>query len=141
MFAFLIGALCGLRTMTPPALVSWAARFHFLNLESTPLAFLGWEYTPYVLTVCMIGELIVDKLPQTPSRKAPMGFGARMVSGAMCGAALGGLLAGILGAIVGTLGGYELRVRATKAIGGKGLPVALLEDAIAVGGAAWIVFR
>jgi uncharacterized membrane protein len=54
------------------------------------------------------------KLPKTPSRKAPRGFAARLVTGALCGAAfglasqspLGGLLAGVVGSIVGTLGGY-----------------------------------
>jgi len=41
--------------------------------------------------------------------------------------------------VVGTLGGYEIRSRLVKAIGGKDLPIALLEDAIAVGGAILIV--
>jgi uncharacterized membrane protein len=77
-----------------------------------------------------------------------MGFGARIVTGALCGSALGapsdaligGLLAGVLGAVAGTLGGYELRARLARAVG-KDLPVALLEDAIAIGGAFWIVSR
>jgi uncharacterized membrane protein len=66
--------------------------------------------------------------------------------GALCGAALGfqgdalvpGLLAGIVGAVAGTLGGYEARVRLARAVG-KDLPIALLEDAIAVGGAFFLV--
>ena len=94
-----------------------------------------------------IGELINDKLPKTPSRKAPVPFGARVVMGALCGAALGapsqaligGIVAGVLGAVAGTLGGYEARTRLVKATGGKDLPIALIEDAIAVGGAFWIV--
>jgi uncharacterized membrane protein len=73
----------------------------------------------------------------------------RLVSGALCGAALGaasqaligGLLAGVLGAVGGTLGGYQFRARLVKAIGGKDLPIALLEDAIAIGGAISIVCR
>jgi len=71
------------------------------------------------------------------------------VTGALCGAALAaadgaliaGLLAGVLGAIAGTLGGYEFRARLVRAIGGKDLPIALLEDAIAIGGAFLIVSR
>jgi uncharacterized membrane protein len=51
------------------------------------------------------------------------------------------LLAGVLGSIVGTLGGYEFRKRLVKAIGGKDLPIALLEDVIAIGGAFLIVMR
>lgn len=145
--AFLIGVVAGLRSLTAPAVVSWGARLGWLHLQNTWLAFLGFSATPYILSVLAIGELIADKLPATPSRKAPPGFSARIVTGALCGAAiganggglLGGLIAGVAGSIVGTLGGYEFRARLVKAIGGNDLPIALLEDAIAVGGAIWIV--
>jgi uncharacterized membrane protein len=145
-FAFFIGVIAGLRSLTAPAVVSWAARLGWLHLENSPLAFLGAPITPYILTALAIGELIADKLPKTPSRKGPLGFGARLMTGALCGAALGasvqmlgaGLVAGMLGAVAGTFGGYEARMRLSRTIG-KDLPVALLEDAIAVGGAFWIV--
>jgi uncharacterized membrane protein len=142
--AFLIGVIAGLRSMTAPAAVGWAARWGWLHLENTWVAFLGFAATPYILTVLAIGELIADKLPNTPSRKAPLGFGGRIVTGALCGGALGGAgggLVGVLGAVAGTLGGYECRVRLVKATGGNDLPVALLEDAIAIGGAFLIVSR
>jgi uncharacterized membrane protein len=147
--AFLIGVVGGLRAMTAPAAVSWAARLGWLHLENTWLAFLGFAATPYILSVLAIGELINDKLPKTPSRKAPVPFGARIVVGALCGAAIGatsdaltgGLLAGALGGVAGTLGGYEFRARLVRAIGGNDLPIALLEDAIAVCGAFLIVSR
>jgi uncharacterized membrane protein len=147
--AFLIGVVAGLRSMTAPAAVSWAARLGWLHLENTWLAFLGSSITPYILSVLAIGELINDKLPKTPSRKAPVPFAARIVLGALCGAALGatsqaligGLLAGALGGVAGTLGGYEFRARVVKAIGGNDLPIALLEDAIAIFGAFAIVSR
>lgn len=147
--AFLIGVVAGLRSMTAPAAVSWAARLGWLHVEGTWLAFLGYALTPYILSVAALGELVADKLPKTPSRKAPVGFIARIVSGGMCGAAIGasheqlaaGLLAGVLGAIAGTFGGYECRMRLTKAIGGNDLPIALLEDVIAVAGAYFIVSR
>jgi len=147
--AFLMGVVVGLRSMTGPAAVSWAARLGWLHLENTWLAFLGLAATPYIFTVLAIGELIADKLPKTPSRKAPVGFSARIVSGALCGAAIGasnqalmgGLLAGVLGAVAGTFGGYEFRSRLVRAIGGNDLPIALLEDAIAICGAFLIVSR
>jgi uncharacterized membrane protein len=147
--AFLIGVVAGLRALTPLAAASWAARWGWLHLENTWLAFLGFAATPYIFSVLAIGELINDKLPKTPSRKAPPGFIARIVTGAMCGGALGaasqspigGLVAGALGAVAGTLGGSEFRSRLVRAIGGKDLPIALLEDAIAVGGAFLIVSR
>jgi uncharacterized membrane protein len=142
--AFLIGVIAGLRSMVAPAAVSWAARLGWLHLENTWLAFLGFAATPYILTALALGELINDKLPKTPSRKQPIPFIARIVSGALSGAALaasGGLSAGALGGFAGTLGGYEFRARLVKATGGRDLPIALLEDAIAVGGAFFIVSR
>ena len=145
--AFLIGVVVGLRSMTAPAAVSWAARMGWLHLENTWLAFLGFAATPYIFTVLAIGELIADKLPKTPSRKALVGFSGRIVSGALCGAAIGasnqtlmgGLLTGVLGAVAGTFGGYEFRSRLVSVIGGNDLPIALLEDAIAICGAFLIV--
>src|SRR3954447_5547579 len=109
--AFLIGVIAGLRSMTAPAVVSWAARLGWLHLENTSLAFLGFAATPYILTLLAIGELIADQLPNTPSRKAPLGFSGRIVTGALSGAAvgaaggslLGGLVLGVAGAVVGTL--------------------------------------
>jgi uncharacterized membrane protein len=148
-FAFLIGVVAGLRAMTAPAAVSWAARLGWLPLENTWLAFLGFAATPYVISLLAVGELINDKLPKTPSRKAPAPFVARIIIGALCGAAMGvasqafvgGLLAGALGAVAGTLGGYEFRTRLVRATGGNDLPIALLEDAMAIGGALLIVSR
>ena len=147
--ALLIGIVAGLRSMTAPAVVSWAAHLGWLHLETTSLAFLGFAATPYILTVLAIGELVADKVPKTPSRKAPLGFGARMVTGGLCGAALGaasqaligGLAGGVLGAVAGTFGGYEFRSRTVRATGGKDLPIALVEDAIAICGALLIVSR
>jgi hypothetical protein len=69
--------------------VSWAAHLGRLYLGATWLAFLGYAWTPWILTLLAIGELIVDQLPSTPSRTEPLGFGARIVSGALSGAAVG----------------------------------------------------
>src|SRR6476619_1205843 len=100
MLAFLIGVVAGLRSMTAPAAVSWAARLGWLHLENTPLAFLGFAATPYILSLFAIAELINDKLPKTPSRKALAPFSVRVVTGAFSGAALGApsgaLIAGLL---------------------------------------------
>jgi uncharacterized membrane protein len=146
-FAFLIGVVAGSRTFTAPAAVSWATRFQWLHLSGTPLGFLGALAPPLILTLLAIGELIVDQLPNTPSRKAPTGFIARIVSGAFCGAALTltgggvflGLIAGVIGAVVGTLGFSKLRATLAKAFRGRDLPAALIEDACAIAAAVWIV--
>ncbi len=149
LLALFIGVIAGLRSMTAPAAVSWAAHLGWVHVENTWLAFMGFAPTPYIITALAILELIADKLPMTPSRKSPPGFAGRILTGAVSGACLGtsggswiaGLAAGVIGAVAGTLGGYEFRMRVVKATGGKDLPIALLEDAIAIGGALLIVTR
>jgi uncharacterized membrane protein len=144
--ALLIGVVAGLRTFTAPAAVSWAAYLGWLPLGGTPLAFLGYTVTPYVFTILALVELVGDQLPSTPSRKVPMQFTARMISGAFCGAAIGmaggdgiiGLLAGIIGAVLGTYGGHEFRRRLAISFG-RDLPAALVEDAVAIVGALLVV--
>jgi uncharacterized membrane protein len=147
LLALLIGMVAGMRTMTAPTAVSWAAWLGYLNVRGTWLGFLAHAWTPWILTLLAIGELIVDKLPTTPSRKVPLGFGARVVSGALSGAAIstaggetvGGMIAGIVGAVLGTLGGYDFRTR-LAAVLRKDRPAALIEDAIAITTASLIVF-
>jgi uncharacterized membrane protein len=144
--ALLIGVVAGLRAMTAPAAVSWAAHLGYLPLQDTPLAFLGFAYTPYIFTAAAIGELIADKLPQSPNRKVPLQFGTRIISGGLCGAAIGaasgflaaGLAIGVVGAIAGTLGGAAARASLARSLG-RDTPAALIEDAVAVGGAVWII--
>jgi uncharacterized membrane protein len=99
-----------------------------------------------IFTLLALVELVTDQLPSTPSRKVPQQFGARIVSGALSGAVIGtaggtlllGLIAGIVGAVIGTYGGAEVRSRLAGAFG-KDLPAALIEDAVAILGALWIV--
>ena len=113
-----------------------------LDLTNTPLAFLGYAWTPWILTLLALTELVTDQLPTTPSRKVPVQFGARIGSGALSGAAIGaasgvlvlGAVAGIAGAIAGTFAGHAFRARLAK-IFGRDLPAALIEDAIAIGAA------
>jgi len=144
--ALLIGVIAGLRSMTAPAVVSWAARLGGININSSWLAFLGYSWTPWILSIAALGELITDKLPSTPSRKMPPSFAFRIVSGSISGAAIGishgslllGLVGGAIGAVIGTLGGAAARSALAK-IFGKDLPAALLEDAVAIVGAILIL--
>jgi uncharacterized membrane protein len=142
-FAFLLGGVAGLRSMTAPAVVAWAARLGWIHLDGTPLSFLGRPAAAYILTALMIGELIGDKLPMTPSRTKPGPFIARIVTGALAGAALMaglgqrlmlGAIVGACGAVAGTLGGYRARTRLVPALGVRDYVVALAEDVVAVGG-------
>lgn len=144
--ALLLGVIAGLRAVTPAAAVSWAASLGILKLTGTPLGFLGAAATPWILSAIAAGELINDKLPKTPSRKVPIQFGGRIVSGGLAGAAVGlsagallpGLVLGAGGAVVGTLGGAWARGR-LAAVFGRDLPAALIEDVVAVAGAALVV--
>ncbi|WP_331375907.1 DUF4126 domain-containing protein [Sinorhizobium chiapasense] len=144
--ALFIGVVAGLRAMTAPAAASIAAAAGWLPVASSWAAFMGFRFTPYIFGLLALVEYVTDQLPSTPSRKVPQQFGARIVSGGFCGAVIGtaggspvgGAVAGVIGAIIGTLGGYEARKRLGLAIG-KDLPVALLEDLIAILLAFWVV--
>jgi uncharacterized membrane protein len=146
-FAFLIGVIAGLRALTAPAVVAWGAGLGWIPLGGTHLSFMASPWARWTLTVLAVGEIINDKLPKTPSRTVPPQFIARIVTGAFSGAALGmargswvgGLICGAIGAVAGTLGGAAFRSGLVKAVGGKDLPIALLEDVIAIGGALLIV--
>jgi uncharacterized membrane protein len=72
LLAFLIGIVAGMRAMTAPAAISWAAQLGKLSLSGTWLAFLGYAWTPWILTFLAAGELVTDQLPSTPSRTVPI---------------------------------------------------------------------
>jgi uncharacterized membrane protein len=143
--ALLLGVVAGLRTMTAPALISWAAHTGWLDLNGTWLAFVGTTWARWILTLLALVELVVDQLPSTPSRTVPAQFGARIVTGGFSGAAIGaasgstigGLIAGVAGAVIGTLGGRAGRARLAAAFGNDH-PAAFIEDAVAIGAAVLI---
>jgi uncharacterized membrane protein len=135
----LAGVTAGSRVFVALAATSWAARLGYLNLEGSWLAFMGYAWTPWIFTALALVEMVTDQLPSTPSRKVPMQFGARIVSGAVSGATIGvssgfwvaGLVAGVVGAVIGTLGGAEIRSRMAKAFG-RDTPAAFIEDVGAI---------
>jgi uncharacterized membrane protein len=145
LFALLIGVVAGLRALTAPAVVAWAARLDWINLDRTWASWMAHPAMAAILTALAVIELVTDKLPMTPSRTVVVSFLARITLGAFAGAVIGtawgytwsGLGAGAVGAVIGTVGGYGARVRLASATGGHDCSVALLEDAVAVlGGVA-----
>jgi uncharacterized membrane protein len=148
LFAFLMGCVCGLRSMTAPAVVAWGARLGWLHLQGSHLAFFADKISLAIFSLLAIGELIADKLPFIPRRTQPGSLGVRIVFGAMCGAALciagsglplfGAILGG-LGGVAGAFAGYHYR----RSLSGKvpDLLLALLEDVVAVGGGFLLVSR
>ncbi len=142
--AFILGVVSGMRSTFGLALVSHRLSRH-RNPELGRLNFMRSPKTATFFKVAAAGELVGDKLPNTPDRTQPGAVAGRMVSGALCGAALArsahrrgrsGAVAGALGAVVGSYAFYYLR-RELTARGLPDLPVALAEDALALfGGAA-----
>ncbi len=140
LMALLIGVVAGLRSLTAPAVVAWAGFLGWINLHSTWASWVANVITVVVLTVLAVGELVADKLPKTPARTAVPSFTARIIMGGFSGAVIGAawhwtftaLGAGVIGAVLGTLGGYHARKWLVAARNGQDLPIALLEDAIAI---------
>ena len=148
--AFAIGLIAGLRSMTAPAVTSLAAHWKWFSLQNSGLAFMGSAVAAYIFAAAALGELVVDKLPQAPSRKELLGLIARIVLGGLSAAVLcaavnqsvglGAALGGV-GGIAGAYAGYEARMRLVKALKVPDFVIALLEDAVAIGGGFFIVSR
>jgi len=150
LLAFLLGCVDGLRSMTAPAVVCWAAHFGWLHFAGTKFAFIDHPSTLIVFTLLAIVELIVDKLPNTPARTAPVGLMARIVLGGASGMALGmgaGIsvsLAGVIasvGAVVGAFAGYNIRHAVVLKAHVPALVAAIAEDAVAIVGGLLIVSK
>lgn len=149
-FAFGIGVVAGLRTLTAPAAVAWAAHLGWLPLQGCPFAFMATTWSATLFSALAIGEFIGDLLPGTPKRTAPAPLAARLLSGAFCGAALSiaanqswsiGAILGGFGAVAGAFAGYELRKRLVTGLRIKDMFVAIPEDLVALGFAWFFVSR
>lgn len=143
--SFALGFSTGLRSYTPPAVLSWSSKERRSRLPAP----LRWTSRSLIRNGLLLGALIeisTDKLPFIPSRSTPPVVGWRLIVGTAVGAAraersrtqwVAGAAAGALGAAVGTIGGE----RARKAVGTlTGLPdqvVASAEDALAMSIALW----
>jgi len=142
LLSFSIGIVAGLRSLTAPAVVAWAAHLGWINLRDSPLSFMASKWTVAVLTVLALLELVADQLPKTPPRTAPIGLSARIVTGAVSGASLGvaggvalwlGAVIGAIGAIGGAFAGYRARVGLVRAFRVPDFAIAIPEDVIAIG--------
>jgi uncharacterized membrane protein len=150
LLAFIIGVIAGLRSMTAPAVVAWAAHLHWLRLQSSPLSSMGSIVAVVVFTLGALVELIFDKLPSTPSRTKGAGLIARIVFGGVTGAAVAlsglqsmalGAILGAVGGIAGAFGGGQVRARLVRALRVPDFVVACIEDAVAIGGGLLVVSR
>jgi uncharacterized membrane protein len=137
--AFGIGVVAGLRSLTAPAILAWAAHRKYTRLRMPVAGVLTSKISRRAIKLAA-GELLADKLPLTPNRINPGPLAARLVSGAACGAALSwavkapwneGAALGAAGAVAGAFGGYYARKHLSKSR--STLAVALVEDAVAIG--------
>lgn len=121
--SFVLGIVAGMRTFLAP----------------TALYLARGGIAGYILALAAAGELVVDILPQTPSRTILPAVIGRVVSGAFVGWMLcsflgaqpiAGAALGIAGALLGTYGGAHVRGLLIQRFGA--VPAALIEDAFAI---------
>ncbi|MBK0379416.1 DUF4126 family protein [Mucilaginibacter segetis] len=138
----LLGSMAGMRTMYAPAVISHILSRHpDKNIQDSDLSFLQSITTSKILKVLALGELIGDKLPQTPARIKPISVTARLLSGLLVGSSiykskgknkLGGASIAAVAALVSTFSIYFLR----KAIGkNTRIPdpfIGAIEDALVI---------
>ena len=150
LLAFAIGVVVGLRSLTAPAVVAWAARRGWLNLHNSSLSFMGSTAAVAIFTILALVELVADQLPSTPARTKAPGLIARIVLGGLSGAAVAlaggqsaavGCVLGAVGGVVGAFAGYQVRTGLVRALKVPDLVIAVLEDLVAVAGALFIVTR
>ena len=141
LLAFAIGIIAGLRSMTAPAVVAWAAYLGWIQLEGSPLSFMSSTGVVALFTLAAVAEFVVDQLPGTPARTVPGPLLARIVTGGLSGsclavaggqALLAGTLLGAIGGIAGAFLGYRARTGLVSALRVPDRIVAIPEDLVAV---------
>jgi len=152
-----IGVVAGLRSMSAPAIVAWAAHLGWISLSGSHLAFMGSAWAVGIFTLGALVEFVADQLPTTPARTTAVPLAARIVMGLLTGACLGtaggsslwlgaltgaiGAIAGAIGAIAGAFGGYRVRVGLVRTLQAPDFAIAIPEDLIAIGLGLFFVSR
>jgi uncharacterized membrane protein len=148
--AFGIGIIAGLRSLTAPAVVAWAAQRGWLNLHGTSLGFMGSTVAIAIFTILAIVELVTDQLPSTPPRTKALGLIARILLGGLSGTAIAlaggqsaaiGAFLGAAGGVAGAFAGYQVRTGLVRALNVPDFVIAVLEDLVAVAGGLFFVTR
>jgi uncharacterized membrane protein len=136
----LLGVVTGSRSQLGLAVLAWSPP---RRDDPAPLRLLRTRAGRAGNALAVAGELVADKLPQTPSRLRPPVLGGRLAVGALVGALAAerrdltatGLsaAAGVLGAAAGSWAGARARTTLPERTGTPDLPWALTGDAAAVG--------
>lgn len=144
--SFLIGCVAGMRALTPLAMVADAARRGALPRDNGAPDILAHPAVAAGAAAFAAGELVGDKLPSSPDRIIGPGIAARMVTGAVAGAALApreqrttAALVGATAAVSAAYLTFHIRMRTMERH--AQVSTGLIEDAITVASAWWIVNR
>ncbi len=141
LLVFGIGIVAGLRTMTAPAVVAWAAYLGWINLSGSHLSFMRSIWAVALFTLGALAEYVVDLLPNTPPRTGARGLTSRIVTGMLAGACVGvaggaspwlGAAIGVIGAIAGAFGGYHVRGGLVRSLRVPDPVIAIPEDLVAI---------
>ena len=141
--SILMGAVAGMRAMTPLAAVTNAARSGNLPVDNGAPRLLSNKLASAGMLALAGGELIGDKMKTAPDRIVPAGMVARVATALIAGAALAPYRQRKLGALLGAGAAVgmayvtlNLRMRAIARYGQTS--TGAVEDAIAVGSATLI---
>lgn len=141
--ALSLGIVAGMRSQTPGAMLAFRQPHapQRAGWRSWPVLSHAWGRRALMLSGA--GELVADKLPDTPPRTSPGSLTGRLIFGTMAGLAIGtegrgkaalvkGAIAGLLGAAIGSFGGQRARQAVVDMTGLPDPAVAVVEDLAAV---------
>lgn len=140
----LIGAVTGMRSMTPLAAITGAARDGVLPADDPTTRLLADPLVGAGAMVMATLESVGDKWRKAPDRIVAAGMVARIATASIAGAAVAprgqrgtAVLVGVAAAVVSSYLSFHLRMAALRRFGQ--VPTGIVEDLIAVAGAAYAV--
>ena len=138
----MLGVVAGMRSQLPGALLAWrSSRGELPHNVAGPGGVLRRRGSVPMTTLAAVGEMVSDKLPQTPSRLEDGPFLGRVTLGAAAGSGvsvafgssrIAGAALGAAGAAAGSVAGHRLRAMAVQSTGISDTVWALVEDGLAI---------
>jgi uncharacterized membrane protein len=137
-----IGIVAGLRSMIPLAFLIWTSDQEHNTLPEAIEKRSLVSVLETAAGLAVLGEIIADKLPFTPSRLKTGQFLGRLIIGAVAGTVIckranqspfEGAIRGAIGAGIGTIAGYTYRTFFTQTTSMPDIVLASIEDIIALG--------
>jgi len=141
--SILMGVVAGMRSMTPIAVISWAAKRQPASSRPTSLSMLSAPAVSKVTLALAAAELFGDKMRASPDRTSTPGILARVATGAIAGAAVAPFRdrtrGAVLGASMAVGAAYVTLAIRKRAIRDRGQTCSgLIEDAVTLGAALWV---